>query len=48
MLRIRREAFSRLTFPDVHHPFDPRLEAPLLPSVEKVTAAARTLVKGAG
>ena len=42
------QAFRRVTFPDVHHPFDPRLEAALLPSVEKVTAAARTLVKGAG
>jgi pyruvate/2-oxoglutarate/acetoin dehydrogenase E1 component len=40
------QAFRRVTFPDVHHPFDPRLEAELLPSVEKITEAARTLVQG--
>ncbi len=40
-------AFERLTMPDVHHPFDPALEASLLPSVEDVLAAAgRTLEAG--
>jgi len=28
-------AFRRINFPDVHHPFDPRLEAALLPSAYK-------------
>ena len=37
------KGFKRLTFPDVHHPFDPRLEAELLPSVDAVVAAARRL-----
>jgi acetoin:2,6-dichlorophenolindophenol oxidoreductase subunit beta len=41
------QAFRRVTFPDVHHPFNPRLEAQLLPSVEMVTEAARTMVRGA-
>jgi pyruvate/2-oxoglutarate/acetoin dehydrogenase E1 component len=40
------QAFRRVTFPDVHHPFNPRLEAQLLPSVETVTEAARTMVRG--
>jgi pyruvate/2-oxoglutarate/acetoin dehydrogenase E1 component len=38
------QAFRRLTFPDVHHPFDPRLEAALLPSKDAVVASVKTLV----
>lgn len=33
--------FERITMPDVHHPFDPRLEAELLPSVPAVIEATR-------
>jgi pyruvate/2-oxoglutarate/acetoin dehydrogenase E1 component len=36
--------FQRLTFPDVHHPFDPRLERSLLPNTEDIVAAVKTLV----
>jgi pyruvate/2-oxoglutarate/acetoin dehydrogenase E1 component len=36
--------FERLTMPDVHHPFDPQLEAGLLPNVEDVVKAATRLV----
>lgn len=37
------EAFRRLTFPDVHHPFDPRLERALLPSTDDIVAAVKSL-----
>lgn len=36
-------AFKRLTFPDVHHPFDPRLERSLLPSTDDIVAAVKAL-----
>lgn len=36
-------AFRRLTFPDVHHPFDPRLERALLPSTDDIVAAVKSL-----
>ena len=39
------EAFRRLTFPDVHHPFDPRLERSLLPSVDDIVAAVKSLAR---
>lgn len=39
------EAFQRLTFPDVHHPFDPRLEGSLLPRADDVVAAVKSLVR---
>ena len=38
------QAFRRVTFPDVHHPFDPRLEAALLPSVDKVVATVESMI----
>ena len=38
------EAFRRLTFPDVHHPFDPRLERSLLPSAGDAVAAIKSMV----
>lgn len=38
------EGFRRITFPDVHHPFDPRLEAALLPSLDEIVAAGKALV----
>jgi len=37
-------AFRRLNFPDVHHPFDPRLEAALLPSKDQIVASVKTLI----
>jgi pyruvate/2-oxoglutarate/acetoin dehydrogenase E1 component len=37
-------AFRRINLPDVHHPFDPRLEAELLPSASSIVAAARQLI----
>ena len=40
-------SFRRVTFPDVHHPFDPRLEATLVPSVDQVAEAARMLAADA-
>jgi pyruvate/2-oxoglutarate/acetoin dehydrogenase E1 component len=52
ILRVLEEAaypiprFRRLTMPDVHHPFDPRLEATLLPSVDSVVQAAKDLLGG--
>jgi pyruvate/2-oxoglutarate/acetoin dehydrogenase E1 component len=36
--------FKRLTFPDVHHPFDPRLERSLLPTTDDIVAAVKALV----
>lgn len=39
------EAFKRLTFPDVHHPFDPRLERSLLPSTDDIVAAVKSLAR---
>jgi pyruvate/2-oxoglutarate/acetoin dehydrogenase E1 component len=36
-------AFRRLTFPDVHHPFDPRLERALLPSTDDIVATIKSL-----
>lgn len=41
----RPESFLRLTFPDVHHPFDPRLERMLLPSREQIVQAVRSLLR---
>lgn len=38
------QSFRRLNFPDVHHPFDPRLEAALLPSEDLVVASVKTLI----
>ena len=38
--------FERITMPDVHHPFDPRLESELLPAVPTVVAAAERLLHG--
>jgi len=35
--------FKRLTFPDVHHPFDPRLERSLLPTTGDIVAAVKAL-----
>jgi len=35
--------FKRLTFPDVHHPFDPRLERSLLPTSGDIVAAVKAL-----
>lgn len=37
--------FRRLTLPDVHHPFDPRLEAALLPSVDAIVATVKTMIE---
>jgi pyruvate/2-oxoglutarate/acetoin dehydrogenase E1 component len=37
-------AFARLTMPDVHHPFDPRLEAALLPSKDGIVQAVKRLL----
>lgn len=39
------EAFKRLTFPDVHHPFDPRLERSLLPSTADIVVAVKSLAR---
>lgn len=36
--------FRRVTFPDVHHPFDPELERALIPQVDHVVEAARALM----
>jgi pyruvate/2-oxoglutarate/acetoin dehydrogenase E1 component len=38
------KAFRRINLPDVHHPFDPRLEAALLPSIEEVVSSARQVL----
>lgn len=38
--------FRRLTFPDVHHPFDPRLERSLLPTTDDIVAAVKALSSG--
>jgi pyruvate/2-oxoglutarate/acetoin dehydrogenase E1 component len=38
------KSFKRLTFPDVHHPFDPRLERSLLPTTDDIVAAVKALV----
>lgn len=38
------KSFRRLTLPDVHHPFDPKLEAALLPSTERIVSSVKTLV----
>lgn len=35
--------FRRVTFPDVHHPFDPRVEAALIPQACDVVAAVKSL-----
>jgi pyruvate/2-oxoglutarate/acetoin dehydrogenase E1 component len=37
-------SFRRLNFPDVHHPFDPRLEAALLPSKDQIVAGVKSLM----
>jgi len=39
------ESFRRLTFPDVHHPFDPRLERSLLPSTDDIVAAVKSVAR---
>ena len=36
--------FRRVTFPDVHHPFDPRIEASLLPQSADVVSAVKSLL----
>lgn len=38
------QSFRRLTLPDVHHPFDPRLEAALLPSKDQIVASVKNLM----
>ncbi|WP_201840106.1 alpha-ketoacid dehydrogenase subunit beta [Microvirga zambiensis] len=38
------QGFRRVTFPDVHHPFDPRLEAALLPDRAKVVEAVKSIM----
>lgn len=42
---LSHKSFRRVTFPDVHHPFDPRLEAALLPTPERIADAVRSLCK---
>jgi pyruvate/2-oxoglutarate/acetoin dehydrogenase E1 component len=37
--------FERLTLPDVHHPFDPDLEASLLPNADDVVEATARLLR---
>jgi pyruvate/2-oxoglutarate/acetoin dehydrogenase E1 component len=38
-------SFRRLNFPDVHHPFDPRLEAALLPSKDLIVESVKALIE---
>lgn len=39
------EHVRRVTFPDVHHPFDPRLEAALLPQPSDVISAVQAVTR---
>ena len=41
------KSFRRLNFPDAHHPFDPRLEAALLPSKDLIVASVKALMGNA-